>query len=42
MQEVADESGLSPAGVKKICLKLQEYGILERSGSKKDEVWIAK
>ena len=40
--EVADESGLSLAGVKKICLKLQEYGILERSGSKKDGVWIAK
>lgn len=42
LQEVADESGLSLAGVKKICLKLQEYGILERSGSKKDGVWIAK
>lgn len=42
LQEVADESGLSLAGVKKICLKLQEYGILERSGSKKDGIWIAK
>ena len=39
---VADETGLSLAGVKKICLKLQECGILEREGSKKDGYWITK
>jgi len=42
LQEVADETGLSLAGVKKICLKLQEYGILKREGSKKDGYWITK
>lgn len=42
LQEVADETGLSLAGVKKICLKLQECGILEREGSKKDGYWITK
>lgn len=42
LQEVADELGLSLAGVKKICLKLQEYGILERVGSKKDGYWLTK
>ena len=42
LQEVADEVGLSLAGVKKICLKLQEYGVLERVGSKKDGFWVTK
>ena len=42
LKEVADETGLSLAGVKKICLKLQECGILEREGSKKDGYWITK
>lgn len=42
LQEVADEAGLSLAGVKKICLKLQEYGVLERVGSKKDGFWVTK
>ena len=39
LQNVADKTGLSLAGVKKICLKLQEYGMLERVGSKRDGVW---
>lgn len=42
LQEVAEESGLSLAGVKKTCLKLRESGLLERSGSKKNGYWIAK
>ena len=42
LQEVADEAGISLAGVKKICLKLQEYGVLERVGSKKDGFWVTK
>lgn len=42
LQNVADKTGLSLAGVKKICLKLQEYGMLERVGSKRDGVWKAK
>lgn len=42
LQEVADELELSLAGVKKICSKLQEYGLLERSGSKKEGFWIVK
>ena len=42
LQEVADEAGLSLAGVKKICRKLQEYGVLERVGSKKDGFWVTK
>lgn len=42
LQEVADELELSLAGVKKICSKLQEYGLLERYGSKKEGFWITK
>ena len=42
LQEVADQTGLSIAGVKKICSKLQEYGILERKGSKRNGIWIVK
>lgn len=42
LQQVADEANLSLGGVKKICSKLQECGILERSGSKKDGYWITK
>ena len=42
LQQVADEIGLSLAGVKKICQKLQDYKILERSGSKKDGIWVIK
>lgn len=42
LQEVADQTGLSIGGVKKICLKLQEYSILERRGSKRDGIWITK
>lgn len=42
LQAVADQIGLSIGGVKKICSKLQDYGILERSGSKRDGIWITK
>ena len=42
LQEVADRTGLSLGGVKKICAKLQEYGILERHGSKRDGIWVTK
>ena len=42
LQDVADNIGLSLAGVKKICLKLQEYGLLERDGSKRDGLWNTK
>ena len=42
LQNVADSVGLSLGGVKKICAKLQEYGILERFGSKKDGKWLIK
>ena len=42
LQNVADALGLSLGGVKKICSKLQEYGVLERSGSKKDGRWLVK
>ena len=42
LQEVADAAGLSLGGVKKICEKLQEYGLLERKGSKRDGIWVTK
>ena len=42
LQEVADSIGLSSRGVKKICNKLQEYGMLERIGSKRDGIWKTK
>ncbi len=42
LSEVAELTGLSLAGVKKICLKLQEYKLLERSGSKKTGEWITR
>ena len=42
LQAVADHTGLSIGGVKKICSKLQDYGILEKSGSKRDGIWITK
>lgn len=34
--------GLNFGGVKKICSKLQEIGVLEREGSKRDGRWIVK
>ena len=40
LKEVADLTELSYAGVKKICSKLQDYGILKRSGSKRDGTWM--
>lgn len=42
LQEVADAVGLSLGGVKKICAKLQEYGLLERKGSKRDGMWVTR
>lgn len=42
LEEVADKVGLTISGVKKICQKLQEYGIVERHGSKRDGIWITK
>ena len=42
LQEAASSCELSLGGVKKICLKLQEIGVLEREGSKRDGRWIVK
>lgn len=42
LQDVSKQTGISIAGVKKISGKLQEYGILEREGSKRDGRWITK
>ena len=42
LQEVSDIIGLSLADVKKICLKLQEIGLLERKGSKRDGYWATR
>lgn len=42
LQQVADETGLSLGGVKKICAKLQESGLLVRKGSKRDGIWVVK
>ena len=42
LQDVADNFGLSLTGVKKICVRLQEYGLLERDGSKRDGFWKTK
>ena len=42
LQDVADSTSLSLAGVKKICSKLQDYGLLERDGSKRNGRWMTK
>ena len=42
LQEVASNCELSLGGVKKMCLKLQEIGVLVREGSKRDGRWIVK
>ena len=42
LQEAASDCGLSLGGVKKICLKLQEVGVVVREGSKRDGRWIVK
>ena len=42
LQETAFGCELSLGGVKKICSKLQEIGVLEREGSKRDGRWIVK
>lgn len=42
LQEVADTSGLSLGGVKKIVTKLQDMGLLERTGPKKNSAWSVK
>ncbi len=42
LQQVAEQTGLSLGGVKKICSKLQESGLLERKGSRRDGIWSTK
>lgn len=42
LEETASSCNLSLSGVKKICLKLQEQGMLERQGSKRYGSWIIK
>ena len=42
LQDAASDCGLSLAGVKKICSKLQEIGALVREGSKRDGRWVVK
>ncbi len=42
LQEAASDCELSLGGVKKICSRLQEIGVLEREGSKRDGRWIVK
>lgn len=42
LQNVADEIGISLGATKKICAKLQSFGILERVGSRKKGQWITK
>ena len=42
MQAIANLTGISLAGVKKICAKLQNLGKLERVGSKRSGTWITK
>ena len=42
LQDAASGCELSLGGVKKICLSLQEIGVLEREGSKRDGRWIVK
>ena len=42
LQEAASVCELSLGGVKKICLRLREIGVLEREGSKRDGRWIVK
>lgn len=42
IEEVAEKAEISLSGAKKICAKLQEYGILERKGSKRDGFWLVK
>lgn len=42
LDDVAKQIGISHAGVKKICSKLQDYGVLERVGAKRNGKWIIK
>ena len=46
MKEITPEAAsgceLSLGGVKKICSKLQDIGVLGRGGSKRDGRWIVK
>ena len=42
LSDVAEITGLSVAGVKKICARLRECGLLNREGSKKTGRWITK
>lgn len=42
LNSIADETGLSIIGVKKICSKLKELGLLERIGSSRNGKWVTK
>ena len=42
LKEIAELTGLSLPGVKKICSMLQKYKLVERLGSKKTGEWIVK
>lgn len=42
LKSVSKKTGISLVGVKKICSKLQEYGVLERIGAKRNGKWIVK
>lgn len=42
LEAVAEQSGLSLSGVKKLSNVLQEKGLLERIGSKKNSYWLVK
>ena len=42
LQDAASNCGLSLGGVKKMCQKFQEIGVLVREGSKRDGRWIVK
>ena len=42
IKDVAGITSLSEGGVKKICSTLQEYGLLERIGTKRSGKWVVK
>jgi|GEM_PF-5774630 len=42
LREIAKRCQLSLGGVKKICAALQNYGLIERVGSRRDGYWITR
>ena len=42
LNSIAEKTGLSIIGVKKICSKLKELGLLERIGSSRNGKWVTK